>query len=204
MTRRVIGITSLIALAIVTSALTSAIAGRVQKMQGTRVAAAPASRPGMTTMLGIDPRQPERLRAIYLEQQNRMIGTKVGFDPEEGGVLADAEEHPNVIVEEARRQFAENFPLLDPEPIERVEHFRWLEQPGMKRNGWYATVRDVVVFPAGLVIKVRMSPYLVHERGGVTMTSDYVDEYYALDGNGINYLSSSAPPADRPRMVFGD
>ena len=204
MTRRLIGVTSLIAVAIVTSALTSAIAGRVQKRQGAGVGPAPVSRPGGTTMLGPDPRQPERLRAIYLEQQNRVIGTKVGFDPEQGGLLAAAHERPNEIVEEARRRFTESFPLLDPEPAERIEHFRWLEQPGMKRKGWYATVRDVAVTPAGVVVKVRLSPYLVHVRGGVTMTSDYVEEHYALDGRGIKYLGSSAPPPERARMVFGD
>lgn len=44
--------------------------------------------------------------------------------------------------------------------MERVEHFRWLDRPGMKRRGWYYRLQEVRLIPEGFLIQVRMAPYL--------------------------------------------
>jgi hypothetical protein len=202
--RHWVGIIGLVAVAVATSSVTSAVMSRAGLGRAARRAGV-ESPGGLTTpVVGkVEPAR-DRLQAIYEADRDRERGTRVSFNLEEEGLLEDVRLHTDVEREYARRLVDEALTTADPEPAERSAHFGWLEGPGMRRRGWYAVVRDIASGPWGIFVKVRMSPYLVSDRAAVTMTSDYVDEYYVLDPSGLTYLGADEPPADHARAVFGD
>lgn len=195
MKRQVVRVGLLLALAAVSFSLSLALTRHKRDIQAASTSGTLDDGSGQPYYL--DPPEQRRftretLQAIYQESISRERGTISSFDPEMEGSLADA-----------ASAFAPLLRAFDPEPVERVEHFRWLEQPDMTRKGWYARILDLQVAPVGFVAQVKIWPFLVSNLAAITSTNDYFMEYYAFTPLGIEYLGGHGPPDER-RMIFGD
>ena len=195
--KQLVGVVGLIALALVTVGLTSAIAGRVKKSRELQTAQPLTTTPTLnqtTPTYGPNDVIPNRNgRAINVEEFNREHGMSVSFAHE-----------AEVLEPKSRQLLALLLVAFDPNPDARSEHFAWLDKFGLARRGWYAQVKNISPIATGKLIEVRMSPCLARKEGGIPMTPDYFTEFYYFDGARLVYLCDSAAQPDRTQILFID
>ncbi|APW59025.1 hypothetical protein [Paludisphaera borealis] len=123
-------------------------------------------------------------QAVLREQDvMRYRGTEIRPHPDAGG--------PNI---ELQSRIGRLFALHDPPaPPARLAHFAWLDRPGVRINGWYGTIKNVVQEDDRTLVRVQVLPHLASEAGAVTSTTASYLETYAVTDDGVQFLESEAP-----------
>lgn len=82
---------------------------------------------------------------------------------------------------------------LAPVPARRLIHFRWCDTLDFGVRGWKGVIDHVTQTRQGVVVTVRMRPYLVSRLAGITDTPDYVVETYLYSNGRLTFLDCSEP-----------
>jgi hypothetical protein len=93
------------------------------------------------------------------------------------------------------KQIAERLSKTDYVPPMRREHFRWLDDPGLRLVGWHGSIKTATQAPEGLLVTVRIMPRLLSPAGGLLITGDHVFETYRYR-NGTLDLADFSDPGD--------
>jgi hypothetical protein len=89
-------------------------------------------------------------------------------------------------------------------PPERLRHFAWCDEQGLKVVGWYGRITSDEEFPGGAIVSIQLSPHLRSPRGNVPFTKDYFVETYEVTEDRVRFLGAVDPPDARPGIAFID
>jgi hypothetical protein len=81
-----------------------------------------------------------------------------------------------------------------PVPVQRLDHFRWLDDPRKYAlTGWGGFIQQLGPVPGGYKVSVRVTPTFTVD-GSSAVTADYVIEQYSIMNGRISLIRVVDPP----------
>ena len=85
-------------------------------------------------------------------------------------------------------------------PPQRLEHFQWLDRPGIGLRGWRGQIRQVIRSDHGWLVTINVSPRIVSDKAAEAHTPDYYLETYEYSFTGLKFIGGVDPP-DAMRII---